>query len=92
MTHNFHRSVQFLVRNPVTEEELKRAFFLLKTNKTPSYDNINVNVVKKKIEKDGEKDLLTNYWPISVLPCFSKILERIMYDRLIVILLKQNTY
>ena len=72
LTHNFHTSVQFLVRNPVTEEELKRAFFLLKTNKTPGYDNINVNVAKKKIEKDGEKDLLTNYWPISVLPCFSK--------------------
>ena len=34
------------------------------------------------IFKNGEKDLLTNYRPISVLPCFSKILERIMYDRL----------
>ena len=95
-------------------EELKRAFFSLKTNKTPGYDNINVNVVKKiykelktplmhifnlslstgicpdkliiakvsPIFKNGEKDLLTNYRPISVLPCFSKILERIMYDRL----------
>ena len=31
----------------VTEEELKRAFFSLKPNKTPGYDNINVNVVKK---------------------------------------------
>ena len=34
------------------------------------------------IFKNGEKDRLTNYRPISVLPCFSKILERIMYDRL----------
>ena len=34
------------------------------------------------IFKNGEKDLLTNYQPISVLPCFSKILERIMYERL----------
>ena len=98
----------------VTEEELKRAFFSLKPNKTPGYDNINVNVVKKiykelkttlmrifnlslsteifpgklniakvsPIFKNGEKDLLTNYQPISVLPCFSKILERMMYDRL----------
>ena len=41
-----------------------------------------------RIFKNGEKDLLTNYRPISVLPCFSKILECIMYDRLIVILLK----
>ena len=32
--------------------------------------------------KNGERDLLTNYRLISVLPCFSKILERIMYDRL----------
>ena len=98
----------------VTEEELKRAFFSFKFSKTPAYDNINVNVVKKIYEesktplmhifnlslitgifpdklkiakassifKNGEKDLLTNYRPISVLPCFSKILERIMYDRL----------
>ena len=101
-------------KNSVTEEELKRAFFSLKPNKTPGYDDINVNVVKKMykelktplmrifnlslstgifpdklkiakvspIFKNGEKDLLTNYQPISVLPCFSKILERIMYDRL----------
>ena len=98
----------------VTEEELKMAFFSLKSNKTPGYDNINVNVVKKIYEelktslmrifnpalstgifpdklkiakvspifKNGEKDHLTNYRPISVLPCFSKVLERIMYDRL----------
>ena len=31
------------------------------------------------IFKTGEKDLIKNYRPISVLPCFSKILERIMY-------------
>ena len=98
----------------VTEEELKRAFFSLKPNKTPGYDNVNVNVVKRIYEelktplmrifnlwlstgifpdklkiakvspifKNSEKDLLTNYRLISVLPCFSKILERIMYDRL----------
>ena len=98
----------------VTEEELKKAFFSLKPNKTPGYDNINVNIVKKiykelktplmrifnlslstgifpdklkiakvsPIFKNSEKDLLTNYRPISVLPCFSEILERIMYDRL----------
>ena len=35
----------------VTEEELKRAFFSLKLNKTPGYDNINVNVVKKIYEE-----------------------------------------
>ena len=98
----------------VSEKELKRAFFSLKLNKTPSYDNINVNIIKKIYEelktplmhifnlllgtgifpdklkttkvspvfKNGKKDLLTNYRLISVLLCFSKILERIMYDRL----------
>ena len=35
----------------VTEEELKRAFFSLKSNKTPGYDNKNVNVVKKNYKK-----------------------------------------
>ena len=34
----------------------------------------------KPIFKNGEKELLKNYRPISVLPCFSKILERIMYS------------
>ena len=32
--------------------------------------------------KSGKKELLKNYRPISVLPCFSKMLERIMYNRL----------
>ena len=31
--------------------------------------------------KKGDKLILSNYTPISVLPCFSKILERIMYNR-----------
>ena len=35
------------------------------------------------IFKKGDKSILSNYRPISVLPCFSKILERIMYNRLI---------
>ena len=34
------------------------------------------------IFKSGKNKLLTNYRPISVLLCFSKILERIMYKRL----------
>ena len=33
------------------------------------------------IFKTGKKGLLTNYRPISVFRCFSKILEHIMYDR-----------
>lgn len=34
------------------------------------------------IFKLGTEELVTNYRPISVLPSFSKILERIMYNRL----------
>ena len=34
------------------------------------------------IFKKGEKSIISNYIPISALPCFSKILERIMYNRL----------
>ena len=32
--------------------------------------------------KSGDISLMTNYPPISELPCFSKMLERIMYNRL----------
>ena len=32
--------------------------------------------------KSGDSSSLSNYRPISVLPCFSKMLERIMYTRL----------
>ena len=33
--------------------------------------------------KSGEKDIFTNYRPVSVLPTFSKILERVLYNRLL---------
>ena len=32
------------------------------------------------IFKSGDKALFSNYRPISVLPCFSKFLERIIYN------------
>ena len=35
------------------------------------------------IFKSGDKALFSNYRPISVLPCFSKILERRIYNRII---------
>ena len=35
------------------------------------------------IFKSGEECIFTNYRPVSVLPVFSKIMERLMYDRLI---------
>ena len=35
------------------------------------------------IFKSGDKALFSSYRPISVLPCFSKFLERIIYNRII---------
>ena len=47
--------------------------------------------------KSGDNSVLTNYRPVSVLPVFSKFLERIVYNRLINFLnkydiLSQNQY
>ena len=42
------------------------------------------------IHKGGKVDDLTNYRPISILPCLSKIYERAMYDRLINFLNSNN--
>ena len=44
-------------------------------------ENLKIAKVSSIYKKD-EEFLLTNYRPISVLPCFSKLLERIMYNRL----------
>ena len=40
--------------------------------------------------KSGDVTALNNYRPISVLPCFSKLLERIMYNRLYNFLREHN--
>ena len=42
------------------------------------------------IFKSGKNKHLTSYRPISVLPCFSKILERIMHNRVYEHLAKNN--
>ena len=94
----------------VSINELRDAFFSLKLNKSPGYDKISFNVVKKcfselckplkhvfnlsvetgvfpdklkiahlsPVYKAGDSSDITNYRPISVFPCFSKIFERIM--------------
>ena len=43
-----------------------------------------------RIFKKGNNTLVTNYRPISVLPCFSKLLEHIMYNRLYKFLVENN--
>ena len=45
--------------------------------------------IPKKVKK-SDKLILSNYIPVSVLPCFSKILESIMYNRLYAYLASNN--
>ena len=102
--------------------ELKDAFYSLKSNKSPGCDDISYNVIKKcfgslceplkylfnlsiekvifpddlkiarltPINKGEDKSDVSDYRPVPVLPCFSKILERIMYNRLYKYLIKNN--
>ena len=39
-------------------------------------------VIVSPVFKTGDTADISNYRPISVLPCFSKILERVMHNRL----------
>ena len=91
----------------LTFKELETAYFSVKKNKAPGYDDtsstvilncyneifnksINTGIFPEALKiaqitpifKTGDESLLTNYRPISVLPVFSKILERIMYNRI----------
>ena len=50
------------------------------TGKIP--DELKV-VLVTPVYKASEENIYSNYRPISVLPCFSKILEKFMYNRLI---------
>ena len=52
----------------------------LTTGKIP--DDLKVALVTP-VYKASEENIYSNYRPISVLPCFSKILEKLMYKRLI---------
>ena len=40
--------------------------------------------------KKNDKQLLNNYWPISLLPSFGKIFEKIIFNRIYDFLLKQK--
>ena len=42
--------------------------------------------------KSGDHDIFTNYRPVSILPAFSKILEKVVYNRLLKFLNKFNMF
>ena len=107
---------------PLTDEEVRNAFYFLKTNKSPRYNDISLNAINNVFDfiveplryifsnslvegifpdemkiaritliyKGGDKEDVVNYRPISVLPCFSKILERIIYKRLYLCFTENN--
>ena len=77
----------------LSTNELKDAFFSLKTKKSPGTDKINFNVIKHcfgrlccpfkyLFNSDEGHYSITCLCPISVVPWFSKIFERVMYSRL----------
>ena len=91
---------------PLTDEEVRNAYFSLKTNKSQGYNDISFNAINVSdfiveppryisnslaqgifpeemeitritpICKCGDKEN-ANYMPISVLPCFSKVLKKL---------------
>ena len=84
----------YLDHSVFINKRIERCFFSLKTNKSPSAVEVNFVVLlstylfyhyKMKIVlvspvfKTGD---ISNYRPISALPCFSEILERLNYNRL----------
>ena len=106
----------------LTDDKVKEALRILKTNKSPGYDNISSNVANETsdifftvlnyifnlslqqgifpeilkitkmppIFKNNIEFLLTNYKPISVLLCFFKLMERIIYNSLFNYFLKSS--
>ena len=56
-------------------------YILLSFEKARFPDSLKIAKVTP-VYKSGDSSSLSNYRPVSVLPCFSKMLERIMYTRL----------
>ena len=56
-------------------------YILLSFEKARFPDSLKIAKVTP-VYKSGDSSSLSNYRPVSVLPCFSKMLEHIMYTRL----------
>ena len=66
-----------------TSDEIKDILFLIfKTSLQQGTFPNKLKIAKvTPLSKSGDAENVTNYRPISVLPVFSKIFERIMYNR-----------
>ena len=84
--HFLQGDYQILEEKAVTDEELNEAIktlkyiFNLSLEKGTFPDQLKIAKVTPLFKK-GDNASMDNYRPISVLPCFSKILERIIYNR-----------
>ena len=81
-----HWLISYRPSDSVIENQKLCDILSLKSNrsnrKSPSAPR-NENCTSYSLFKSGDKSLFTNYRPVSVLPVFSKFLERIVYNRLI---------
>ena len=80
-----------LILKHVCSEIMKPMLYLLNVSFTHGEfpDKLKVAVITP-IYKKGTREDISNYRPVSVLPIFSKIFEKITYNRLISFLEKNN--
>ena len=85
---------------PLSMNELKDAFYSLKSNKSPFNlsnekgvfpDDLKIARVTPIYKVEDSSDV-SNYRPMSVLPCYSKILECIIYNRLYKYLIENDMW
>ena len=79
--------------------EIKSVFHIIRNSLTYIFNlSLQTGIFPEKLKiarvlpvfKSEDESILSNYRPISILPCFSKILERIMYNRLYTFLCEHN--
>ena len=77
---------------PTNEAEILHTTTNLKASTSEGFDNISTKILKQTMKevakiipifKNGNTKLFNNYRPISILPAFSKILEKIVCNRLL---------
>ena len=67
---------------PTDHDEVIKICSSLKSGASPGYDDIKPDAKVVPVYKSGDSDSCNNYRPISVLPVFSKVFERIIHKRL----------